>query len=277
MKTAFLPYDRAVSFYDKTRGYAGSTGQRICESIIAYTQANHESHFLEIGVGTGRIATPFIERGYNYFGIDLSHSMIKELKRKIGKLKIRDNNLAVANALELPFRETSFNIVIIVHVLHVIKEWEKALNEAVRVLDKRSGYLIIAYDKPAQEDMHFSGITSPNELVRRKWRDILKELGVNYSKIGIWGNDVRVKDYLLSLGASVTDIELESYEYPPASPYDIFKRTKEKNYSGDWAIPDKIFEKAINKLEDWLAYDCQNYKTPLPITGSFRAIIGYWR
>ena len=42
---------------------------------------------LELAVGTGRIAIPLAERGFNVTGIDISEGMLSELKKKSGTVK----------------------------------------------------------------------------------------------------------------------------------------------------------------------------------------------
>ena len=53
-------FDRAAEYYDTTRGYAPGSAEGIRDAIVTYTGAGRNARFLELGVGTGRIALPFI-------------------------------------------------------------------------------------------------------------------------------------------------------------------------------------------------------------------------
>jgi ubiquinone/menaquinone biosynthesis C-methylase UbiE len=86
---------------------------------------------LEIGVGTGRFAAPL---GIKY-GIDPSKKML-EIAKKRGV----DARLGFGE--RLPFTNASFNYVAIIITLCFVKDPQKVLKEARRVL-KKSGRIII--------------------------------------------------------------------------------------------------------------------------------------
>src|SRR4051794_8638282 len=78
-----VPFDRAAEYYDATRGYAEGSAERIRDAIVAYTGAGRNTRFLELGVGTGRIALPFIRAGYDCTGVDISPAMLARLADKL--------------------------------------------------------------------------------------------------------------------------------------------------------------------------------------------------
>src|SRR5689334_15191889 len=82
---ASVSFDRAAEYYDSTRGYAEGVAERIRDAIVSYTGADKDTKFLELGVGTGRIALPFIRAGYDYTGIDLSQEMMAKLREKVNR------------------------------------------------------------------------------------------------------------------------------------------------------------------------------------------------
>jgi SAM-dependent methyltransferase len=79
-----ISFDRAAEYYDTTRGYAEGSAERIREAIVAYTGAGPGTRFLELGVGTARIALPLARRGVPVHGIDLSAAMVARLREKPG-------------------------------------------------------------------------------------------------------------------------------------------------------------------------------------------------
>jgi len=63
-----ISFDRAAEYYDNTRGFPEGVDEQIRAAIVNYTGASFNTRFLELGVGTGRIALPFIQAGYDYSG-----------------------------------------------------------------------------------------------------------------------------------------------------------------------------------------------------------------
>src|SRR5689334_15240561 len=144
-----ISFDRAVEYYDATRGYAEGVAERIRDAIVKETEADQNTRFLELGVGTGRIALPFIQAGYDYTGVDLSQPMMDKLEQKLTEDPAKANfryKLQQGDVTSLPFPDNSFDVIITVHVLHLIDNWQEAINEARRVLRKPGGKFILGYD-----------------------------------------------------------------------------------------------------------------------------------
>ncbi len=82
---------------------------------------------LEVGVGTGRIARPLEERGFEVTGIDASLGMLALARGKGLPRLVR------GSAYRLPFPDEAFDATLFVHVLHVLDDPPLALHEADRV------------------------------------------------------------------------------------------------------------------------------------------------
>src|SRR5438876_5508731 len=78
-----LSFDRVAHAYDATRGYPPGIDQQIAEAIIQTVDAKPETTFMEVGVGTGRIAFPLASLGHTYTGVDISEKMVKLLATKL--------------------------------------------------------------------------------------------------------------------------------------------------------------------------------------------------
>ena len=123
-----LTFDRAVEFYDKTRGLPNDVMDRVLDLLLPHLK---QRSCIEIGVGTGRFALPLTAAGVNLVGIDLSEPMLRKL------IEQRDGQrptVAIANALRLPFTDRSFDSGLACHVFHLIPEWKAALDELFRVV-----------------------------------------------------------------------------------------------------------------------------------------------
>ena len=70
-------FDRAADVYDTTRRAARP------EAIDALAEELSDcSSVLELGVGTGRLAVPLMERGFRVVGVDLSRKMLDQGRAK---------------------------------------------------------------------------------------------------------------------------------------------------------------------------------------------------
>jgi ubiquinone/menaquinone biosynthesis C-methylase UbiE len=163
MKT--VSFDRAVGFYDQTRGFPPGVGDLIANSV-AHTLAP-STYLLEIGVGTGRIARHLLARGFRITGLDISVKMMQQLR----KVLLPDSaapDLLQADASNLPLASQAFDAVFAVHVLHLIPNWQQTLDEIRRVL-KPGGCLLAAYRDHIND--------SQRSIIRRKMDEILQQRG----------------------------------------------------------------------------------------------------
>jgi len=76
-----VSFDRAVQYYDNTRAYPPGVAEKIRDAIVAYTHANLNTRLLELGVGTGLVALPFVAAGYHYVGVDISTKMMAQMQQ----------------------------------------------------------------------------------------------------------------------------------------------------------------------------------------------------
>ena len=61
MQSGSVSFDAVAHGYDATRGFPEEVGQQLAQEIDRAAHGNAQTRFLEIGVGTGRIATPLDE------------------------------------------------------------------------------------------------------------------------------------------------------------------------------------------------------------------------
>ncbi len=131
MATESVKFDRAVEYYDETRGYPPGEEKPVAELIARTGGFSSASHILEIGVGTGRIALPVSAHIKSYYGVDISRLMMQKLKKKQAGEPVY---IAEADATRLPFPDNTFDGATAVHIFHLIPDWRGALKEVARVL-----------------------------------------------------------------------------------------------------------------------------------------------
>jgi len=96
---------------------------------------------LDVGSAQGYLTTMLLYRGYDVISLDLSPKRVINVKNRAFERGLCPNCIA-GDALELPFANESFGIIIAGEVLEHLTKPEHTLNEFYRVL-KPSGILIV--------------------------------------------------------------------------------------------------------------------------------------
>ena len=120
---------------------------------------------LEIATGPGMLAKHVAHAAKSIIATDFSDGMIREAK----KGQYPDNlTFEVADAMDLPYADKSFDAVIIANALHIVPDPVKVLSEIDRVL-KDKGILIAP-----------NFVEHNTGLVSKVWSGILKLAGVKF-------------------------------------------------------------------------------------------------
>ena len=102
------------------------------------------SNILELGFGGGETAEKILEKGFNYYGIDISDQLCSQATKKYSKYVESGKAKFIAGSLEkdFPFKENFFDLVIICGAIHYAGNLTKSFNEVKRVLKNNSYYII---------------------------------------------------------------------------------------------------------------------------------------
>ncbi|MCY3834387.1 MAG: class I SAM-dependent methyltransferase [Chloroflexi bacterium] len=263
-------YDKAVSFYDATRGYRAGVVERYRDALLECADASVSARMLELGIGSGLIARPFIDAAQDYVGIDLSRGMMRLIA---GKVEAGcDLRLAQADCAKLPFAAGRFDLVHAVRVFHHLHEWRACIDEARRLL--RAGGVLAIVENIAPADAELA----PWGIVQEKWDQILRGLGVGGEGIrhGIWMTDDRMRRYLLATGARAKTVDLLRYVEKPVSPRIMVERRAAGMFSSDWRLPPAIHGEAVRALQDWLERECAAPDEIAEREMLFRALVARW-
>ena len=133
---------------------------------------------LEIATGPGLLAKHVAPAAKRMIATDYSEGMIKEAKKgrypeNQHKQKELAANVALVrhfrvHAKHLPYKDDSFDVVIIANALHVMFEPEKAVKEIERVL-RKDGLLIAP-----------NFVSHNKGIISRIWSNILKLAGIKF-------------------------------------------------------------------------------------------------
>ncbi|MGG6242841.1 class I SAM-dependent methyltransferase [Nodosilinea sp. AN01ver1] len=245
-----ISFDRAADFYDNTRTLAPEVSERLTAEILRLGRATPNTTFFEPGIGTGRIALPIVERGFAYTGVDVSEAMMDKLRQKL-EGKAHRLRLINADATALPLEDNSFDVAIAPHILHLIADWQTAMDELRRVL-KPSGVFIYFH--------HPTNKTASRDAIGRQWREIL--LGYGYDSGFTGGVTEDVLDRLQEQGATletvvVADLSRES------TVDSLMRAYRDRIYSNMWRVPDDIYPRALADLEAWAAQEFPDPNQPI--------------
>ncbi|MBW4462459.1 MAG: class I SAM-dependent methyltransferase [Nodosilinea sp. WJT8-NPBG4] len=245
-----ISFDRAADFYDNTRTLAPEVSERLTAEILRLGRATPDTTFFEPGIGTGRIALPIVERGYAYTGVEISEAMMDRLRQKL-EGKAHQLTLINADATALPLDDNAFDVVIAPHILHLIADWQRAMDELRRVL------------KPARVFIYFhhpTNKTAARDAIGQQWREILSSYGYDSGFTGGVTEDVlgRLQEQGATLETvAVADLSRES------TVDSLMRAYRDRIYSNMWRVPNDIYPQALADLEDWAAQEFPNTDVPM--------------
>jgi SAM-dependent methyltransferase len=238
METAYIPFDRAANIYDATRGFPAGEERAVAALIAQAGNLRKQSRVLEVGVGTGRIALPLTHHVDRLYGIDLSRLMMQQLRSKPNAGAIR---LSEANALQLPFRRAAFDAVLLVHVLHLIADWQHVLREIARVL-KPDGLLLCGGNAGDMlQNEQFAPIWSA-------WRAALPP-----EKIERIGLTQPVREALPPLGWRPIGAPRQHSYTVQRTPNGAYRAIEERQFSNTWRLSDAELQHGLRAVRAAIA------------------------
>jgi SAM-dependent methyltransferase len=228
-------FDRAVAFYDRTRGLPLQAETWMAEVVGVQVPAG--SPVLEIGIGTGRIALPLVRHNqYRYIGIDLSRNMMAALRDKAPESLV---TLVQGDMTRLPFAAGTFDAVVAVHVFHLVSAWQQAMDEAARVL-REGGVLLHGRTRHTRE-------AGADEL-RHYLHQSASGQQQNQERGLLWHDQVGV-ELERRFGAPR---ELTTPSWTVArTPREILELYGNRCWSSTWAIPDETLARVVAEGERW--------------------------
>jgi ubiquinone/menaquinone biosynthesis C-methylase UbiE len=104
--------------------------------LLEHLNLNSQSHVLDVGGGTGRVAQTLLPYSASVTVVDLSYKMLREARLKPGL------RVSMSASEGLPYPAESFNAVIMVDAFHHVIDQQQTLNELFRVL-KPGGTIVV--------------------------------------------------------------------------------------------------------------------------------------
>jgi len=243
--TNSISFDRAAGFYDQTRLLHEPIAQYGIQAILGLS--GPKARVLDVGTGTGRISIPLLEGGLDLTGCDLSAKMLLRLREKFPAARI-----AQADASLLPFPASHFDVVLTVHVMHLIHPWREALSEFRRVLVSGGLYLNVKTWEAVGNSIR--------GRMRDFWRSWLEAHDVYLRLPGVQ-DDEEFFSELRALGAHFTEMEVIRYPLSFTLNEELERFASRVN-SHTWDIPEPVFSGSIAALRTWVNQEYSDLDQP---------------
>jgi SAM-dependent methyltransferase len=89
---------------------------------------------LDVGCNTGPMLIPLRQRGYDVVGVDISPEDVQQAERYLREHDLHSGGLSVADGTCLPFRDQSFDLILLIDVLEHTDHPRQIVSEAGRLL-----------------------------------------------------------------------------------------------------------------------------------------------
>lgn len=109
---------------------------------------------MEIGVGPGSLLLRMAKKGYAVTGVEIRKDMAYEARKRVKEAGY-DVDIIQRSASNMPFKDETFDSIVMTFVLAEIKDYDAMIKEVRRVLKKKGKVIIIAGGMP--QDKNFFG------------------------------------------------------------------------------------------------------------------------
>lgn len=256
-----LDFDGMSKNYDKTRSFDENCFNHAINYIKNRFSPGKYRRLLEPGIGNGRVAIPLAREGYNVFGIDISKRMLKNLREKLEKFHERYNiDFKLADTTKIPLSENEFDIVIVVHLFYFIKDWKKAVNEIVRVVN---GPIIL---------MH-TGFGLEIPYLNKRYKDLCRKYNNPISNIGVESTK-QVVEYFEDLGYESEIIENNLWQWKTRiTVKEALKYIDERSYSYTIIPSEEIHSRVMQALNIELEKKYESLQKEIQIPNQIYLVI----
>jgi len=176
-------YDVHSMFYDATFGRL--VARRVAKAI-GHMNINAEDCVLDLGIGTGMSLNYYPKDRGRIVGVDLSSGMLREARKKIREQERTNAEVFQADAMKLPFADDSFDHVFISHVISVVSDPCRLVQEAQRVARPGSRIVIVN---------HFQSTNRFIAMVEKWLCPLCTKLG--------WRSDLALQDLVRATGCEI--------------------------------------------------------------------------
>lgn len=187
-------FDQSAATFDQERGFPAAIGEQLRAAVL--TRLGPSPALLEPGIGTGRIAAPFVGAGDRYVGLDGSPAMLARCRIALGAGAGR-LALVRGDMRRLPFGDRTFDAVVAASIFRAARPWHVAATEVARVLT-RPGVIALVH--------HETDPDSIESVLARCKRAFLERVGIGAYPVAS-ASDAEVAAFFGARGAALDTLE----------------------------------------------------------------------
>ena len=232
--TSFSP---AAGVYDNSRGIPPQQLHAAIAEVERALGASRPEQTLDLGCGTGQIASVLAQRGHRVIGIDLSDAMLRVARGNCSGAV----DLLVADGRRIPLEDRSLDLCVASKLFLHIADWGKVIDEIERV--SRPGG-VFAY-------VNESGFF--DNPVRRAFRRHAALRGFRNRFPGPHRPEP-VRDRFLADGWEHRLCPASERSWTRQLRHaDAFRELAERAFAEFWSIPEPIYDSILTEVGEWIA------------------------
>lgn len=247
-------YDAVAPSFDRHRAIPDAATEAIRVAMLAAISPAPRPRFLDIGAGTGRIGLPFLAAGHDYIGVDSSLGMLRQFTERSRRQIDHLPRLLQADGQLLPFRDATFDAVMLIQVFGGLRSWRPLLAEVKRVLRPEGALFVGRSAAPG---------TGLDAQMKQHLAFVLREIGVRRDMTNAREDVLR---WLKEAAESSARVVVASWD-AERTPRGFLERHR----TGAWfsVLPGTVKEEALSKLSAWAVAEFGSLDAVLPERHAF--------
>ena len=111
--------------------------------LVKISKVDLKSNVLDVASGPGLVASEFAKYSHHVECLDLTPAMLKQAKKRASEAQIANVSFCEGDAMNLPYEDNYFDVVVTRYSFHHFLAPEKVLQEMIRVC-KSGGRVVVA-------------------------------------------------------------------------------------------------------------------------------------
>lgn len=240
----YLCFDRIADRYETTRATPPSVLRAAARMVARDLRGVPAGPVLDVAVGTGRFARNFATAGLDTVGVDISTAMLDEARAKAPGLP-----LVRGDARALPFRSGRFAGALVVHLLHLVADWQRVVAEVRRALAPE-GRLYLA----SESGRAFQA--------RGLYFQVAQEMGLTRPNLGAQSLDAVLR-HLADQGGAATELASGGLRWTArATPREVIETLRDNPFSQMWHVPPDAHARLMREVDHRAARIWQSLDVP---------------
>jgi len=227
-------FDLHASEFERHRALPAGVPEAIRAAIREVTDAQPSARVLDLGAGSGRFGRAFVEAGDSYVGVDLSLPMLREFR-----LRSSAASLLQADGEQLPFRNSHFQLVLLMQVLAGSNNWRGLLCEIVRVTAP-GGFVVVGHSAAPANGVDVQ--------MKKQLALILEEMGIAAHEPKKSRDQALA--WLQALSSQSTQLTAASWTVQRTPQEFLDRHRSGARFS---ALPAALQAEALQKVSEWAA------------------------